>query len=248
MMDPGALLPIYSFPMPSLLLALGAAALPAALILAYFFWLDRKRPEPVGLLGRSVLYGFIAVIPAAAIEIAAARFIPTPPGALGILFEAFAIAALVEESTKLFFVKRYIFKRKEFDERADGIVYSICVSLGFAFVENFLYGYRDFDILLVRAFTAVPGHAVFSGVMGYYLGIAKLEKGRSGAWAKGLGWAILLHGLYDAFILSGGLASLLIIPLLCLGWAALVRLFRAARAADAAEAKASYQSPEPPIL
>jgi RsiW-degrading membrane proteinase PrsW (M82 family) len=123
------------------------------------------------------------------------------------------------------------------------------VSLGFAFVENFLYGYRDMRVLLVRAFTAVPGHAVFSGIMGYYLGLSKLEPGRRGAWVAGLAWAILLHGLYDFFLLAGGLVPLLVLPLLAGGWAVLVRLFRAARSVDEREAaRASYQRPEPPIL
>jgi len=235
--------------MPSLLLSLGAAALPAAVLLAYFYRLDRKRPEPVGLIGRSVLYGFIAVVPAAAIELGVERLAPAPGGALGFLFESFVVAALVEEGTKLFFVKRYIFKRAEFDERADGIVYAICVCLGFAFVENFLYGYRDMSVLLVRAFTAVPGHAVFSGIMGYYVGISKLEAGRRRAWVIGLAWAILLHGLYDLFLLSGGLAAFLVLPLLATGWAALRRLFRAAQAADDRDAgRASFQDPKPPIL
>lgn len=235
--------------MSSLLVSLGVAALPAAIILVYFYRLDRQRPEPVGLLGRSVLYGFIAVAPAAAIELGLNRLVPAPAGLPGIIFDSFIAAALVEESAKLFFVKRYIYRRPEFDERVDGIVYAICVSLGFAFVENFLYGYKDMRVLLVRAFTAVPGHAVFSGIMGYYVGISKLEEGRRGAWRSGLAWAILLHGLYDLLIMLGGLASILVIPLLVGGWAALVRLFRSAQAADEREIpKTSYQGPDAPIL
>jgi RsiW-degrading membrane proteinase PrsW (M82 family) len=235
--------------MSYLLLALGVAALPAALILAYFIRLDRARPEPVGLIGRSVLYGFIAVMPSAAIELAAEGLARPRPGLAGVAFESFVVAALVEEGTKLFFVKRYIYRKAAFDERADGMIYAICVSLGFAFVENFLYGYRDLAVLFVRAFTAVPGHAVFSGVMGYYVGISKLEPGRKRAWVAGLAWAILLHGLYDFFLMTESVAAILVLPLLIIGWIALARLFKAARAADERDAaSASYQSAEPPIL
>lgn len=232
--------------MSSLLLSLGLAALPAAFLIGYFVRLDRKRPEPVGLIGKSVLFGFLAVLPAAGIELLIGRFAPSPGGILGPLFEAFAVAALVEEGTKLFFVKRYLYRRHEFDEVADGIVYAICVSLGFAFVENFLYGYDDPAVLLVRAFTAVPGHAIFSGVMGYHVGLSKLDPRRPRAWARGLAWAILLHGLYDFFLLSGWPAGLLVLPLLALGWIGLRRLFRAALAFD--DALASSRRPEPPIL
>jgi len=243
--------------MSGILLSLAGAALPAAIIIGYFVRLDRKRPEPIGLIGRSVLFGFIAVLPAAAIEIAIVRLLPAPGGILGALFTAFVVAALVEEGTKLFFVKRYLFRRREFDEIADGIVYAICVSLGFAFVENFLYGYGNAGVLAVRAFTAVPGHALFSGVMGYYVGVAKLEPDRPRAWVRGLAWAIALHGLYDFLLMSRTWAAVLVLPLLVVGWIALKRLFRSAAAADEARlarkidssgAPPSDREPPSPIL
>jgi RsiW-degrading membrane proteinase PrsW (M82 family) len=233
--------------MPSLSLSLALAALPALVILLYFRRLDRARPEPIGLIGRSVLYGFFAVLPAAAIEVAIGFALPERSTLSSRFFYAFCIAGLVEESVKLYFVRRYILKRKEFDERADGIVYAICVSMGFAFVENFLYGYRDAGILFARAFSAVPGHALFSGVMGYYIGLSKIEAGKSGYWSRGLAWAVALHGLYD-FLLFSGLA-LGVIPLLVAGWLALVRLFRKASKADEADRYgASSRGFAPPIL
>jgi RsiW-degrading membrane proteinase PrsW (M82 family) len=198
----------------------------------------------VGLLGRSVLYGFLAVLPAAAIELAIGFIYPGRSTLPSLLFNAFFVAGLVEESVKLYFIRRYIIRRREFDERADGIVYAICVSMGFAFVENLLYGYRDAGILLARAFSAVPGHALFSGIMGYYIGLSKIEPGRSGAWGRGLAWAVLLHGLYDFLLLSG--QALAVLPLLVAGWIVLVRLFRKVSRADAADR--SYQSSDAPIL
>lgn len=229
--------------MPSLGLSVFLAALPALVILWYFRRMDSARPEPLGLIGRSVLYGFLAVIPAAAIEIGIGFAAPERSTLVSQLFYAFAVAGLVEEAVKLYFIRRYVLRRPEFDERADGIVYAICVSMGFAFVENLLYGYRDAGILFARAFSAVPGHALFSGIMGYYIGLSKIEPGRRGAWGKGLAWAVLLHGLYDFFLFSG--QGLAVIPLLLAGWAVLVRLFRKAARADAADR--SYQSPGAPI-
>lgn len=218
--------------MSSLLLTLGLAALPAVVLIWYFYRLDKAKPEPIGLILRSVLYGFIAVIPAAGIEIGLGALVPAPAGVLGLFFEAFVVAGLVEESVKLYFVRRYIFQRPEFNERSDGIIYAICVSLGFAFIENFIYGHDAPSVLLVRAFTAVPGHAVFSGVMGYYVGMAKLEEGRAGVWKRGLVWAVLLHGLYDALLMAGGFAIYLVIPFLIFGWRLLKALFAKAQAAD----------------
>ncbi|MBL8966626.1 MAG: PrsW family intramembrane metalloprotease [Spirochaetaceae bacterium] len=238
-----------------LLAALGLSALPALAIIGYVYRRDRARPEPLGLISRSILFGFLAVIPAALIEIGLGYVLPRGSGLFGAFIEAFLVAGLVEESVKLFFVKRYLFRRPEFDERADGIVYAVCVSLGFAFVEDFLYGYGDFGLLLLRAFTAVPLHAIASGVMGYYIGLAKIE-GRgarggpaAGAWKRGLLWAVLIHGFYDFFLLTRSLAGLLVIPLLLVGAKVLSRLFSRAVAADALDRPPPpYQSPASPLL
>jgi protease PrsW len=234
--------------MSSLAFSVALAALPALAILWYFRRLDRARPEPIGLIGRSLLYGFLAVLPAAALELGIGFLAPARSTLGSRLFYAFAVAGLVEESVKLYFIRRYIFRRREFDERADGIVYAICVSMGFAFVENLMYGYRDAGLLFARAFSAVPGHALFSGIMGYYIGLSKIEPGRKGAWVLGLLWAILLHGSYDFFLFSG--LSLVILPLLAGGWIVLLRLFRKALRADSADRAAdrSYQRPDAPIL
>ncbi|MDP3177912.1 MAG: PrsW family glutamic-type intramembrane protease [Spirochaetaceae bacterium] len=217
--------------------AIGLAALPAIAILLYVRKLDRARPEPVGLIGRSVLYGFIAVIPTAAIELSLGTFVPSPDGLAGRFYESFIVAGLIEEGAKLFFLRRYIFRRREFDERADGIVYAVCVSLGFAFAENVMYGFEDPFVLVARAVTAVPGHAIFSGIMGYYVGIAKIEgRGKgAGTLAKGLFWAVFLHGLYDFLVLSGP-AVAFVAALLPAGGVALARLFRSSLERDAADA------------
>lgn len=225
--------------MLSLLVAFALSAAPAALLLWYFYRLDAARPEPLGLIGKSFLLGFLAVGPAAGVEILLQGALPLPRGPLGAALEAFLVAAAVEESAKFLFVRRYLDRRPEFDERSDGVIYTIAVSLGFALVENFLYGYTDYLVLLFRAFTAVPLHAVASGIMGYYLGLAKLgdlpeTRGSPASLrARGLGAAVFVHGLYDFFLLLGGLWSLLVLPLLAGGWIVLARLYRRALSADA---------------
>jgi RsiW-degrading membrane proteinase PrsW (M82 family) len=225
--------------MLSLLAAFALSAAPAALLLWYFYRLDAARPEPVGLIGKSFLLGFIAVAPAAGVELLLQGLLAPPSGLLGAALEAFLVAAGVEESAKFIFVRRYLDRRPEFDERSDGVIYTISVSLGFALVESFLYGYADLRILLFRAFTAVPLHAVASGIMGYYLGLAKLgelpeTRGKPASLrARGLAAAVLIHGLYDFLLLAGSLASLLILPLLIVGWRILARLYRRALSADA---------------
>ena len=51
--------------------------------------------------------------------------------------------------------------------------------MGFATLENVLYVYNyGFSTGVLRAFTAVPAHATFAILMGYFMGKAKFSKNR----------------------------------------------------------------------
>jgi len=53
-------------------------------------------------------------------------------------------------------------------------VYAVYDSLGFAAAENLLDVYDNgIAVGLLRAVTAVPAHALFGVIMGYYLSLAK---------------------------------------------------------------------------
>ena len=72
------------------------------------------------------------------------------------------------------------------------------VSMGFAFVENLLYVYQEgANVGVMRAFTAIPAHASFAVVMGFYLGKAKFEGNTFAYSVFGVTGAVLLHGTYD---------------------------------------------------
>lgn len=198
---------------------IGGAALPAIVLVLLVYRADRDRPEPVGLIGRSVVYGFLATLPAIVLELVVdlpARWLP---GFLGIGWTAFVTAALVEEGVKYFFLKRYLLKNPAFDEVMDGIVYAACVSMGFAFAENLMYGMQGGWVLLFRAFTAVPMHAAATGIMGFWLGLSKRQADPAAAASlrrKGFLAALAVHGFYDFFLFAGsplaigGVISLLV--------------------------------------
>lgn len=225
-----SLLALYG---PALLLA----ALPALWLVRRFWLLDRARPEPIRLVGRGLLYGFLAVIPAALIELFLGESLPAFPGLAGNFVQSFLVAGLVEESVKLLFILRLLRRRPESDERADGVVHAVRVSLGFALVENFLYGYDNYYVLLLRSVTAVPLHAVATGLLGVWIGRAGIDarspwKQRS-FLLRGLAIATLVHGLYNFVVMAGLPSALLVIPLLWTGWRILDRLYRLARETDA---------------
>ena len=54
------------------------------------------------------------------------------------------------------------------------------IGMGFATLENILYADRfGLQTVMIRAFTAVPAHAIFAIIMGYYIGLAKFNKKKS---------------------------------------------------------------------
>ena len=75
------------------------------------------------------------------------------------------------------------------------------VSMGFAATENIFYVMESgYETALLRAFTAVPAHATFGILMGFYMGKAKFSNNKSVLNLAGLLLAILFHGAYDFFL------------------------------------------------
>ena len=96
-------------------------------------------------------------------------------------------------------------KNPYFDEKMDGIVYAVCISLGFAAFENvsylFVYSEDFLSVGIVRAIFSVPGHFCFGVLMGYYYSLAKFYP-RSPKRNKTLVLLapIVVHGLFDSIL------------------------------------------------
>jgi protease PrsW len=209
------------------------AALPSLVLIIWAYRLDHKRPEPLGLVSKSVLLGFLATLPAIIIEM----LVDLPAGLLphlpGIVWTSFVTAALVEEGLKYLLLKRWLFRLTAFDEILDGIVYAVCLSLGFAFAENLMYGLGDSKTLFLRAFTAVPLHATATGIMGYWFGRAKRQPGRAEAlMRKGYLAAVLVHGLYNFFLFTRTVFAFGALLVLVMAFRHLMVLIRLAQSAD----------------
>lgn len=182
---------------------LGAA--PALLAMAVIDAMDAKRPEPRSTLRRVAFAGALSAFPV--ILVGQLLKLASPdPGYAAALWMAFVIAAIPEETAKVASMYLMAWRRPEFDERMDGIVYGARAGLGFALVENVAYlllvpqSFGDFVRLLVgRAVLAVPGHAIWGGVAGYYAARRRFD-GRGPGLLGGLGIAVLMHGLYDAWM------------------------------------------------
>ena len=219
------------------MLSLTLAIVPPLLMLLYFWRQDRRRPEPKGLIGKVFVMGMLSVIPILVVELALQALFGPLPFWPKLLAESFIVAALTEEYFKRKVVTRYAYDHHAFDEIHDGVLYTIVASLGFACLENIMYSIGDPTVGLLRAFTAVPLHALASGLMGYYIGRAKFAHAseRKGLMARGLGAAVAVHGTYDFFVLSGTAMAFLALPLLVGGFWHLKGRLAHVEALDAAQ-------------
>ncbi len=171
--------------------------------------LDRKRPEPPWTRRLVVFVGMLSVIPALFIEMflnsRVGSTLQPPMTYQGSSFQAFVVAAAVEEACKIGVVYWVVWRRPEFDERMDGIVYASRAGLGFALVENVMYLLQPTTLLgqlsmwIQRALLAVPGHAMWTGMIGAMGARRRFDR-------KGLGLlggyllAVAFHGAYDVSV------------------------------------------------
>ncbi|MBN2173451.1 MAG: PrsW family intramembrane metalloprotease [Bacteroidales bacterium] len=201
------------------LLAISLA--PVIVILVYIFIRDKYEKEPIGLLLKALLSGGLITIPVMLVNGLLTKFTSLFSGYIQVGYVAFVVAGLTEEAFKFLALYLLIWKNRAFNERFDGIVYGVFVSLGFAAVENLMYVYHyGHQTGIIRALTAVPAHAIFGIAMGYYFGLARLEKDKRYHYMIRALWIpVLLHGIYDFILMSQHPLYLLIfIPFLFYLW------------------------------
>lgn len=198
-----------------LIVALG----PIFVILIYIYIRDKYEKEPWGLLVKTFIAGALITLPIIFVEDILSAFAVNLEGLWNAAYTAFIVAGFTEELFKYLVVFLFILKNSNFNERFDGIVYAVFVSLGFAAVENILYVYNyGMNTGLLRAITAVPAHALFGIVMGFYFG-KSLFNSRKKYLFLALTIPILLHGIYDFLLMSGKeILLLLFIPYIIYMW------------------------------
>lgn len=195
--------------MITVVISLLVALLPAVLLLLYICKKD-PRPEPTSWLIKAVLWGVGICIPVAFLETGIESLFFAQEGETLSVFntigQSFFVAALPEESFKLLGLWLLLRKNPYFDEHFDGIVYAVCISLGFAGVENVFYVMGDEDWLSVafsRALLSVPGHYAFAVLMGYYYSVYHFIDHTRKAAILVLLVPVFVHGVFDTLALSG---------------------------------------------
>ena len=211
------------------LIILIVALLPAALLWWYIWKRDQKK-EPTKLLVKATGYGVLICFPIAFVEILISTILFGPDGQpttlIGTTANAFLVAAIPEETFKLLALWLILRKNPYFDEHFDGIVYAVCVGLGFAGFENILYLFQNIEdwmsIAFFRSLMAVPGHYAFAILMGFYYSKFHFVDHSRRTAIMILVAPVLAHGLYDALLMTsmvnavlGGLCFIITVVLLC---------------------------------
>lgn len=191
------------------IIVLIAALLPAFLLWLYI-WKKDPQKEPTSWLMKAVLMGVAICIPVAIVEMGIEAILFGLDGGPSTLFGtttmAFGMAALPEECAKLLALWLILRKNPHFDEHFDGIVYAVCIGLGFAALENIIYLFNIDEwvsVAITRALLAVPGHYAFAVLMGYYYSVYHFVDHSRKIAACILLVPVAAHGVYDALAMSG---------------------------------------------
>ncbi len=186
---------------------LSLALAPGLMLLLYIYLQDKYEREPLKAVLQAFGWGAAAAIILIILYLAMGI-----TGSIGGGQKSFASAfglaiwhaGLPEETIKFIPFLLFIYKNKEFNEWFDGIVYASAISLGFATVENILYVVQaDVSTGVIRAFLAVPAHFIMGITQGFFFSLAKFGRHKILNISLALITAVIVHGLYDAFIFTG---------------------------------------------
>lgn len=142
------------------------------------------------------------------------------------VFKYFFIVGLIEEVSKFIPAKFIGMKSKYHTSFYDTLLYFVFSGLGFACIENIMY-VMTFTVktAFVRGLLSVPGHILFSVILGLFIALANREKLKNENKTNqktiiyttlGFVISILIHTIYNFTMTSTGITKALIITLLYL--------------------------------
>ncbi len=195
------------------------------LVCAFYIYIrDKYEKEPIMLLIIGVTLGCFISIPIIYAEKYLTQLNPFVTYELRSLYKSFVVAGFTEETFKFLILYFLVYKNKNFNERFDGIVYAVFISLGFSLVENILFVINPYlggvRTGISRALFSVPAHMIYGISMGYYFALIKYEYGHK---LKNVLLAfiypIFLHGTYDCILAINSNINLILFSIfLCIMW------------------------------
>ncbi len=200
-----------------------------SLIILFFFISSDKFKEPTKSIIKVFVFGILITLPAYFLNTALGDYFYSRTNASEHLIGSFLTAAPLEEGLKFLVLYFLVYKMKDFNEPLDGIVYGVCVSLGFATLENFYYVYAidwgdtttPMAVAYIRAFSAVPMHALAGCFMGYFfMKYAFVSRKDNLFFCYFI--PFLIHGFYNLF---AGINYFALYALLIIGWLIIFKIF-----------------------
>ena len=222
--------------MGAFIFVVSLALVPTLFYILLVWWLDRYEKEPVSLLVLAFVWGAVPTIVLSLIaEIVSSEPLYAIDPMVGDLVSTVITGPFIEEGFKaLILFTLYMAFRHEFDDVLDGIIYGAMVGLGFAFVENVLYGMstaKDGGLAGVTFLAALRSvifglnHSMFTSVTGAALGYARSAGGLRRAIVPFLGflgaWALHAthNGLNSLSVLDPAAGCLGLIGSIFVDWA-----------------------------
>jgi RsiW-degrading membrane proteinase PrsW (M82 family) len=202
---------------PSLGVLAVLSILPAFALVAYLWYDDPTRREPLVTLAVTFLLAVLFATFAALVNTSLLPVFQVSP-LFGLPVFFFLVVGPIEETVKWLAVRVHAYKTGTFDAVVAGVVCGAVAGLGFAAIENMVYivdtylvaaeagGATQFrttiETATTRAFVG-PGHVIYSAFAGYYLGLAKFNPAKRGPIVvKGLLLAVFIHALYNTLVSS----------------------------------------------
>lgn len=238
----------YDTGLVGFLMGAAMATVPLPFYIAFILWIDHFEPEPWSLLALVFVWGAaIASFVALIFNSINSMILTAAAGEAGDALTSIVSAPFVEELAKgiaLFIL--FFWKRDQFDNVTDGIVYASMVGLGFAMTENVAYYGRAMAeggvpsagvLFFLRGIMSPFAHPLFTSMAGIGLGAAR-ESDRE--WVKwvapvaGLAAAMALHMMWNLSASFGALffvmyAFVMVPALIAVGVVAFFSVRREAR-------------------
>ena len=180
----------------------------ALLVMVGWLQMPKGREPHLKWVGLAALAGLVTPVVITLADLPLYPLEQALAGQLRIFFISFLGAGVPEELGKGLAVAWVLARSRSSRPAAlsplHGLVYGLAVAVTFAVIENAFYiaAAEERDLTtFVRCVMSVPGHASFTAVMGYYLGLAECAppQRRRALQLIGLLQAAFFHGLYDVF-------------------------------------------------
>ena len=182
------------------LLFIIASIAPAMIILLYFYKKDRNR-EPMALLAKCFSGGILAAFICFCISALTKNNFSFYFSYDSSLSAPWLIMVLLPDTLKWLILWLMVRKNKEFNEHADGIVYAVFQTMGFALMIHLLQIWTANEMHGFILITLVPVQLIHGIMMGFYFALARFSSGKPKNTYLFFSWLlpVFLQGL-DNFI------------------------------------------------